>query len=84
MLALYCDTVRNGLGTQVIANHGLLRRTTSVCTGGTRSLSTALLPIEKQTKNPIKIQIQHTFPGYSQNYVSYIIFMQLIFYLKVK
>lgn len=50
MLALYCDAVRNGLGTQVIANHGLIRRTTGVGTGGTRFLSTALFPIEKKTQ----------------------------------
>lgn len=53
MLALYCDAVRNGLGTQVIANHGLIRRTTGVGTGGTRFLSTALFPIEKKTPNQI-------------------------------
>lgn len=64
MLALYCDAVRNGLGTQVIANDGLLGRPTGVGAGGTRPLSTALLP--KQTQKPIQIQIQHTFPGYSQ------------------
>lgn len=50
MLALYCDAVRNGLGTQVIANHGLIRRTAGVGTGGTRFLSTALFPIEKKTQ----------------------------------
>lgn len=53
MLALYCDAVRNGLGTQVIANDGLLGRPTGVGTGGTRPLGTALLPIEKQNQNPI-------------------------------
>lgn len=53
MLALYCDAVRNGLGTQVIANDGLLGRPTGVGAGRTRPLSTALLPIEKQNQNPI-------------------------------
>lgn len=51
MFARYCDAVRNGLGTQIIANNSLIRWATGVSTGGTRLLCATLLSVvRKNTK----------------------------------